>query len=116
MAYIWELPGWTSGTKVRRSCWGRGEYICRLDSGVWDDHAQSTPFSDIMEAVMYCRDWELYVDPPVEVVVFEWMYRTSYGGWAITDALTTEAEAANYFEEGQEYRKTGRSFRVPVTK
>jgi len=116
MAYIWELPGWNSGAKVQRSCWERGDYICRLDNGMWRNRTRFTPFTDIMEAVMHYLDWELLAEPPAEAEaeVFEWMCQTISGGWYIADQLMTEAEAAEYFDESREYRKTGRSFRVKV--
>lgn len=114
MAYIWELPGWNSGAKVRRSSWERGDYIYRRDDGTWADYTLISS-DDIAHAAMNSNDWELYTEPPVEVEVFEWLYEDSIGYWVIIDQLMTEAEAAEYFNSGEEYRKTGRSFKVPVT-
>lgn len=107
MAYIWELPGWNSGAKVRRSSWHKRDYTQKLN-GKWYNEVRIT-------AVDY-DDWELFVEPPVEAEVFEWMYLTTPGCWSINDLLMTEAEAAKYFDGYGEYRKTGRSFKVPVTK
>ena len=115
MAYIWGLPGWNSGAKVRRSSWERGHYIYRRADGTW---AYYTPISSdaIALAAMSNYNWELYTEPPAEVELFEWMFQPVPGYWSIVDSLLTEAEAAGHFNEGEEYRKTGRSFKVPVTK
>lgn len=115
MAYIWDIPGWNSGAKVRRSCWRQTEYLLRQDDGTWDIPANGTE-SYILRSVLYSNDWELCGDKPVEVEVFEWMYPAVPGLWVIIDRIMSEAEAAEYFDEGEVYRKTGRSFKVPVTK
>ena len=112
MAYIWNIPGWNSGAKVRRSSWERGNCIYRRDDGTWIYSCIS--FEAIARSAMNNNDWELYLEPPAEVEVFEWFYENNYGGWYTVDKLMTEAEAAGYFGS-LTYRKTGRSFRVPVT-
>lgn len=114
MAYIWDIPGWNSGAKVKRSCWGGGKYIFRRDDGTWIYPCIS--FEAIARSAMKNNDWELYIETPAEVEVFEWMAKERSCGWYTADRLMTEAEAAEYFNSGEEYRKTGRSFKVPATK
>lgn len=114
MAYIWNIPGWNSGAKVRRSGWERGNCIYRRDDGTWIYSCIS--FEAIARSAMNNNDWELYTEPSAEVELFEWMFVNHTGKWIITSTLATEAEAARYFGVGRDYRKTGRSFKVPVTK
>jgi len=73
MAYIWDIPGWNSGAKVRRSDWGRGHYIYRKDEGTWVYYApiSSDGIARVARVVMDANDWELYIEPPAEVEVFE---------------------------------------------
>ena len=52
---------------------------------------------------------EPWTDPPEEIEVFEWMWRNESGEWRLSTALsgdTTNPRDPNY-------RKTGRSWKVP---
>ena len=116
MAYIWDIPGWNSGAKIRCDIWRGERYIRILGNGLWEG---TTDMVDLPMTCMMRDDWTLYKEEQEGIELFEWMYPASIGGWIITDKLMTEAEAAMYLGQWagfKEYRKTGRSFKVPVTK
>ena len=53
------------------------------------------------------------MEEPEEVELFEYIYK-EYEIWLISSTLYTEKEAKVEFEDqGYDYKKTGRSFKVP---
>lgn len=59
-------------------------------------------------------DWQLWQEPVEEVEVFEWMYRhPNQHNWYVFATLMTERDAQGYFIKRFQYRKTGRSWRLP---
>lgn len=78
--------------KTKESCWHG-----KTDGGEPDWYADSCV-------------WELYVEKPKTVVLYEWM-QFSGGQWLINDFLETEIGAAIRWSDTK-YKKTGREFAV----
>lgn len=99
--------------KICQDCWRKDEWFqpyfkTAVWHGVTNYGNYKCQFDDI-------DNWQLWQEPVEEVEVFEWMYKSPTNSyWTAEGCLMTEEQAKKFFEEGgEEYRKTGRSWRVP---
>jgi hypothetical protein len=71
-------------------------------------------YSDAWIEAANSEMWKPYVPEPEMETVYEWMARTDNDVcWVVSALLITEEEAEKEFKNYQDYRKTGREFKVP---
>lgn len=113
--FAWEIIAKDRGAKICSSTldgifsFETGRWLCERRAGIWE-RATQFELSEIAES----PHWKLYEEPAEDVEVFEWMTKVDKT-WLVSDYLRTEKEAHEYYERGgEEYRKTGRSWKVPA--
>lgn len=115
MAYAFDLIAKDRGAKICLP--GNQNRYYRFDGSMWvtfkAGDKERDCYDDELVWIAGNPNWEIY-EGPTEVEVFEWMFQNPYGSWVIAGTLFTEDRAKEFFANDRRYRKTGRSWKVPV--